>query len=223
MRPVAPWMLALLVCAGCSGARDAEDGSGELPGGSVTIWTDSTELFMEYPALVVGRPAKLAVHLTDLTDFSPLRSGRITLRFVPQGSGEAVVVSQDVPRLPGIFGPTVEFPQPGVYDLAIVVESPQARDSISVPGLRVYGPAEVPAGAEGEGGIVFLKEQQWRSPGFRTVFATDGVVIESFEAVGEVVPADGRAAEVAAPIGGLIEVGGAVRSPVPGQQVQSGQ
>jgi RND family efflux transporter MFP subunit len=224
MRPVVTSLIATLVCVSCAGGRGAENGAADPPGGSITLWTDSTELFMEHPALIVGQSAKFAVHLTDLTDFAPLRSGTLTLRFVPREGGEAIVVTQDAPRLPGIFGPTAEFAQPGVYDLAVLVESPQAHDSIAVPGLRVYaGAAEVAPGAEEDGGIAFLKEQQWRTPGFATVFATDGAVAESFEAIGEVVPAGGRAAEVAAPIGGMIEVDGAERSPAPGQWVRRGQ
>jgi RND family efflux transporter MFP subunit len=224
MRIIATALITTLLCFGCAGGRRAENSAAEPPGGSVTRWTDSTELFMEHPALIVGRPARFAVHLTDLTDFAPLHEGRITLRFVPQDGGESVVVTQDAPRLPGIFGATAEFGRPGVYDLAILVESPQARDSIAVPGLRVHAnAAEVPAGDEEDGGIPFLKEQQWKSPGFETAFASDGIVMETFDAAGEVVPAAGRAAEVAAPIGGLIEVDGAGRSPAPGQWVERGQ
>ncbi len=224
MRTIAPALLATFLCIACTGGRAAVNGTAEPPGGSVTLWTDSTELFMEHPALVVGRPARFAVHLTDLTDFVPLKEGRITLRFVPRDGGEPVVVTQDAPRLPGIFGATAEFGQPGVYDLAIRVASSQAHDSILVPGLRVFAsPAEVPTGEEDDGGISFLKEQQWKSPGFATAFATDGTVMETFDAAGEVVPAAGRAADVAAPIGGLIEVDGARHSPAAGQWVQRGQ
>jgi len=223
MRTIAT-VITTLLCFGCAGGRGAESGSTELPGGSVTRWTDSTELFMEHPALIVGAAAKFAVHLTDLTDFAPLRSGRITLRFVPRDGGASIVVTQDAPRIPGIYGPTVAFGRPGFYDLAVLVESPQARDSIAVPGLRVHaGAAEVSAGAEEDRGIPFLKEQQWKTPGFETAFATDGAIGESFEAAGEIVPAAGRAAEVAAPIGGLIEVDGSRRSPTPGQWVKRGQ
>ena len=224
MRTIATALITTLLCIGCAGGRGAESDAAEPPGGSITLWTDSTELFMEHPALIVGRPARFAVHLTDLTDFAPLKEGRITLRFVPRDGGEPITVTQDAPRLPGIFGATAEFGRPGAYDLAILVESPQVRDSIAVPGLHVFaGPAEVPTGEEGDGGIPFLKEQQWKSPGFETAFARDGAVMETFDAAGEVVPAAGRAAEVAAPIGGLIEVDGTGRSPAPGQWVERGQ
>jgi len=207
-------------CAGGAGENDAA----ELPGGAITRWTDSTELFMEHPALIVGLPARFAVHLTDLTDFAPLRSGRVTLRFVPTDGGEPIVVTQEAPRIPGIFGLTAEFGRAGVYDLAILVDSPQARDSISVPDLRVVANAgEVPADEGGDGDIPFLKEQQWKTPGFATAFATEGAVEESFDATGQVVPAAGRVAQVAAPIGGLIQMDGTGRSPAPGQWVGRGQ
>ncbi len=180
---------------------------------------------MEHPALIVGAPDKFAVHLTDVTDFAPLRSGKITLRFVPRSGGAPVVVTQDVPRAPGIYGPAPAFTAPGIYDLTLLVESPQARDSIMVPALRVYANAEEAPKEEGgaESGISFLKEQQWKTDGFGTAFAKRGSIVESFEASGQIIPAAGRMAEVAAPIGGLIDAGGVAQSPSPGQRVGRGQ
>ena len=201
------------------------DGAGEPAGGAITRWTDSTELFMEHPALIVGAPDKFAVHLTDLTDFAPLRSGRITLRFEPEDGGEPLVVVQEAPRSPGIYGPSPEFTRAGVYRLTIAVESPQARDVIRVADLRVYASAEAaPKEASGEeAGISFLKEQQWKTPGFATAFATMGSVAESFQATGQIVPAAGRLARVSAPVAGIVETTGLARSPAPGQRVARGQ
>ncbi len=219
-------LMLAMVLAGCAqgNAIGGEEEAGPA-GGAITLWTDSTELFMEHPALIVGEPDVFAVHLTDITDFEPLRSGRITLHFRPREGGEPLVVVQEQPRAPGIYGPSPEFERPGVYDLTIIVESPQARDSISVPGLRVYATAdEAPREEEGGGSeISFLKEQQWKSPGFRTAFATVGSVVESFQASGQIVPAAGRVAKVSAPIGGLIDVSGVAQSPSPGQRVSRGQ
>lgn len=224
MRTIATALIVSLLFAGCGGGRRAEDAAAEPAGGAITLWTDSTELFMEHPALIVGLPARFAVHLTDLTDHAPLASGSVTLRFVPRDGGDPTVVTQDAPRIPGIFGVTAEFGRPGVYGLAVLVRSPQATDSIPVPGLRVFADAgEAPTGDAEDGGIPFLKEQQWKAPGFATAFAQEGVVMETFDAAGEVIPATGRVADVGAPIGGLIEVAGASRSPAPGQWVERGQ
>jgi cobalt-zinc-cadmium efflux system membrane fusion protein len=194
-------------------------------GGAVTLWTDSTELFMEHPALIVGAPDKFAVHLTDLTNFAPLRSGRITLRFAPKDGGSPVVVTQDAPKSPGIYGPAPAFTRAGIYDLTIEVQSPQVRDVIRVPDLQVYASAaDAPkeAGAE-SGGIKFLKEQQWKTPGFATAFADSGTIQESFEATGQLVPAAGRMARISAPMAGLVETSGVANAPAPGQRVTRGQ
>ena len=218
-------VLLLVATVACT-RQDIPEGDGvELAGGVVTLWTDSTELFMEYPALIVGNPGTFAVHLTDLTDFTPLLSGVVTLRFEPRDGGEGFTVTQEAPRRPGIYGPAPVFPRAGLWDLTIFVESPQAQDSISVPGMRVYASAaDAPiVGDEMDEGIPFLKEQQWKTPGIRTEFAVSGTVRESFEATGTIVPAVGRYAEVSAPLSGLIAIEDARNSPAPGQRVTKEQ
>mgnify|MGYP001372958175 CR=1 FL=1 len=216
---------ALLVGCGRAASDDSVAGAAAPAGGAITLWTDSTELFMEHPALIVGAPDKFAVHLTDLTDFAPLLSGTITLRFVPRGGGEPLEVVQAEPSRPGIYGPSPVFTRPGVYDLTITVESPQARDVIEVPGLTVYVSAgEAPTEEDGvDGGIAFLKEQQWKTPGFATAFAMTGRVTESFEATGELLPAAGRMARISAPVAGIVEASGLEGAPAPGQRVARGQ
>lgn len=215
-----------MTACGESKAPAAAEGTADEPaGGAITQWTDSTELFMEHPALIVGAPDKFAVHLTDLTDFAPLRSGRITLTFTPRDGGAPVVVVQDAPRSPGIYGPSPTFTKAGVYDLVIRVESPQARDSLYVPGLTVYAnAAAAPRDAGGaENGIAFLKEQAWKTPGFRTAFAAEGNLAATFEAPGVIEPAAGRFAQVSAPIAGLVDASSLANAPAPGTRVSRGQ
>src|SRR5688500_19555271 len=100
-------LLGLLAVA-CSN-EDSGSEPAEPAGGAITQWTDSTELFMEHPALIVGMPDKFAVHLTDLTDFAPLREGRVTMRFTPRDGGAPLVVVQEAPSRPGIYGPAPTF------------------------------------------------------------------------------------------------------------------
>ena len=231
MRDIPPMRILLLAALTVS-AGACDRGDGEAPGaeggpagGAVTLWTDSTELFMEHPALIVGAPEKFAVHLTDLTDFAPLRSGRITLRFVPRDGGAPVVSTQEEPRVPGIYGPAPAFAEAGLYDLTLTVESPQAHDEIEVPGLRVYPGVEAAPSEEGgdPGGISFLKEQQWKAPGFATTAAAIGRVTGTFEATGQIVPAGGRIARLSAPVPGTIDAAGVAGAPIPGQRVTRGQ
>ncbi|NIR58123.1 MAG: efflux RND transporter periplasmic adaptor subunit, partial [Gammaproteobacteria bacterium] len=42
-----------------------------------TDYTDLTELFVEFPALVAGESSTFAAHVTRLSDYEPLISGRL--------------------------------------------------------------------------------------------------------------------------------------------------
>lgn len=212
-----------MVMTACRNAPngEADTDATERAGGVITLFTDSTELFMEHPALIVGVGGTFAAHLTDLTDFTPLRSGRIVLTFTPHGGGAPLVVTQEAPRVPGIYGPAPVFTAAGTYDLVIEVESPQARDRIAVPGLIVYATEEDAPFDEGEdSGIPFLKEQQWKTPEFRTAFADSGTLALAINVPGEIISAPGSAQVAAAPASGILEL--APNAPVVGMRVRRG-
>ena len=217
--------LGTLFATGCSNepAAEAEAEAPERAGGVITLFTDSTELFMEHPALIVGQGGTFAAHLTDLTDFTPLRSGRIVLTFTPRDGGEPLVATQDAPRVPGIYGPAPVFTKAGTYDLVIDVESPQARDRIEVPGLVVYATEEdAPFDDGGEdAGIPFLKEQQWKTPEFRTDFADSGSIEIAIDVPGEITSAPGASQVASAPAGGLLQL--AANAPAVGMRVRRGE
>ena len=87
-------MMALGVVA-CGAARTESDGADDAErggGGAVTIWTDSVELFFEYPPMVADQPGEpWAIHLTALRTFRPVTQGSLTLRFSgPDGGGEGL-------------------------------------------------------------------------------------------------------------------------------------
>lgn len=213
--------LGIAALSACGDAPVTDEEAPERAGGVITLFTDSTELFMEHPALIVGVGGTFAAHLTDLTDFTPLRSGRIVLTFTPRDGGAPLVVTQDAPRVPGIYGPAPVFTAAGTYDLVIDVDSPQAKDRIEVPGLVVYATEEDAPWDYGEdGGIPFLKEQQWRTPGFRTDFADSGSLAIALNVPGEITPAPGAAQMAAAPAGGLLDL--SESAPAVGMRVRRG-
>jgi membrane fusion protein, heavy metal efflux system len=134
----------------------------------VTQWNDSTELFLEYPELVAGRKTgNWAIHLTDMSDFQPIRTGTLTVRFTPIDGGGEQTFTLDAPARDGIFlmDPAVE--RPGTYSVTLDLSSPQAHTTHVLPEVVVHGSLEeAPREAEEEegGGIAFLKEQQWVIP-----------------------------------------------------------
>ncbi len=178
---------------------------GELEGeGEITLWSESTELFMEYPALLVGQSAVFAVHLTRLSDFAPLDRSTVTFRFRSE-RGAMVSVTVNEARIPGIYGPEVTFEEAGRYDLTIVIDG-MVDDTLHIHGIPVYATAdEVPHAHDDEDPdvISFLKEQQWAIP-FGTQQVDRMTLFESVEAHGELKPVLGQTATVSAPFAGIV-------------------
>ena len=68
----------LTLFSACSNHVHEEDGHGHEHGGiSITQWNDKTEIFMEYPPLVVGKEAAFAIHLSNMGDFKPVTEGTL--------------------------------------------------------------------------------------------------------------------------------------------------
>src|SRR5207248_3219700 len=95
--------------------RRSEPARTEPPSLNLTDWTDTTELYMEYPPLVAGRPAVFAVHLTRLSDFTPLTAGRTRIEFTPEHGGSPTVFTGREPSRPGAFRVEGAPPSPGRY------------------------------------------------------------------------------------------------------------
>ncbi len=202
--------------------NDEIEESGKTGSGAVTKWTDETELFMEYPEIIVGRETTFAVHLTRLSDFKPLSNS--TVRFTLQSEqGAEVSVTETEVQIPGIYGPDLTFDQAGRYDMTITI-SGMVNDTLQVDGIPVYNSAdEIPLAHEEENPnlIVFLKEQQWNIP-FGTREATGKTLTRTVEAHGEIQPAQSSEAVISAPFSGIILPSLNESIPVVGQQVSEG-
>ncbi len=173
---------------------------------SVTRWTADTELFAEYPPLVVGETSRLAIHLTRLDTFKALLDGRVEVR-LEGGTSPAESFSTDAPSRPGIFGVDVRPVRPGRRTLVVVLRARGLSDEHRVDGVIVHPTSAaaraVPAEEEGTPGISFLKEQQW-SLDFGTAVIREAAVRESLRVPARVVPRPGGTADVVAPIDGRL-------------------
>ena len=119
--------------------EDHSDGAhGHAPGAiAITLWTERTELFMEYPVLIIDEEAEFLAHLTDLRDFSPVIEGKLVCTF-KKPDGTTVRVTAERPSRPGIFIPVVTFSEPGVYAMELRLVGPQVEDLIHVADVQVY-------------------------------------------------------------------------------------
>ena len=219
------WLMftASVIAAACGGgdeaAAPAEESSAPI---AVTRWTDKTELFVEYPPLVVGQTSRFAVHLTDLQAFKAVATGQVEVQL--QGGGAPEIFRVDAPSRPGIFGVDVRPAGAGSRTLVLSLKSGGLADEHRVTGVTVYADREAArkaaSGTPGGGeGISFLKEQQWTLD-FATAVAEERAIRESLRVPAEIVARPGGSAEVVAPVNGrLIQVAALG----PGSQVAQGQ
>jgi len=143
---------------------------------AITHYAEETELFVEFPALVVGEESAFAAHLTRLSDFRPVDVGRVVVALSGGGAAEERFTVSG-PSVPGIFRPVARPQQSGSRRLSLRLESDALADLHDLGVVAVFADGDAAARAashdEGESGagISFLKEQQWAID-----FATEEVV-----------------------------------------------
>lgn len=221
------WALALVAAGACRGPSNE---SAEEPGIEavvVTQWNDSTELFLEYPHPVAGeQTGNWAIHLTDMDDFKPIRSGTVQVSFMNPAGAAAERFTIEEPLRDGIFLLDPVVSEPGDYEVRIELSSPQARSTHTLPSVHVFPSfAEAPLEGEEEAGggtIAFLKEQQWVIP-FRVSAAEEQEVRASVRAPAEIVAPDGALVQVSAPVDGIAPAVPNRGAPSVGARVAEGQ
>ena len=197
---------SIMLFLSCNSQRNEEPAPDEqLQPLSYTIYTDETELFVEFPPLVSGETVRFAAHLTELENFKPITEGNLTVSLIKEGKGIRSTV--DGPTSPGIFRPGLQPKEAGIYQLVFDLESPGLQDRIVINNVSVYpdvatalaNQEEVVPGDE----ITYLKEQAWK-----TDFANMAVIPQPFSNVlktsGEILPAQGSETVLAAKTNGIV-------------------
>ncbi len=183
-------IIIALIQVSCQSAKEQEhahDATGnhinqgiEIPALDYTIWTDKTELFVEFPALVVGKTSRFAAHFTVLEKHQPVREGSVTVSLVKDVKGIRHTV--EAPSSPGIFTPSLQPKAAGFYQLVFDITTPTYRDNIVIDNVQVFANAEeaihtIGGEDENAGAIGFLKEQAWKID-FQTSPVISGEIYE---------------------------------------------
>ena len=226
----------LIVCAfGCGHGHDDKDGHAhddkgghaaeeELPGQSVTVWTERTELFMEYKPLIVGKETGFAAHVTVDATGKPVTTGSATITLTLSGA-QPIEASIKEPSNPGIFRPTITPTKAGKCELTMSITSPQLTDSFAIGPCEVYANQAaarlaLKEGPEPSGRITYLKEQAWKTD-FATVPVAQRDLQDGVRATGEIRPVAGKEAQITAPSAGRVSL--ASPAPLLGMPVKKDQ
>jgi RND family efflux transporter MFP subunit len=210
--------------AGCAEEGTIEDDHAHDHGNiAATVWTDRSELFMEYPLLMVDHESEFLAYLTILENFKPVTKGGLTLTF-REGTRVVHQVVAERPARDGVFAPVAKLPEAGTFDLEVLVEGPQLSERIDAGTVAVYMEGKEPHLRHDDelGTISFLKEQQWKID-FRTEEARVHAMKGTVRAVGDIEPKLQYHADVVSPVEGIVVAGNNHLLPPPGGEVQKGQ
>lgn len=192
---------------------------------SVTLFTQKTELFMEYNPLVAGRKASFLAHLTILGKaFQPVRKGRLTLHFM-RGDQEVTSLVAAKPLRKGIFKPEGKAPPAGKYTLELRLTTGVISDVIKVDSAVVYSTVKAakkanPKLPEDGNELSFLKEQQWKIT-FATELAKHRILRDGLSLPAECQALPSNHLKLTAPIAGKVgRIDPGVRE---GRRVKQGQ
>ncbi|WP_420441268.1 efflux RND transporter periplasmic adaptor subunit [Candidatus Palauibacter sp.] len=192
-------------------------------GGVVTHWTESLELFVEYPPHVRGVASDpWAIHLTWLADWKPVREGRLVLLLRgPGGAREEIVLP--APASPGVYGASPTLTETGTWRADLTLTARGGDHAIPVGQLRVFESEDaLPHDVEQPlpGLIALPKEEQWAMP-FEVTVAEMRRIPNSIPVTGEIAAPARGLAYVSTPVEGLVLVQGP--SPAPGEVVREGE
>lgn len=170
-----------------------------------TLYSDKTELFVEFKPLVVGDVSKFAAHFTALGEtFLPLTEGQITVSLIMGEDGIRATANE--PSSPGIFRLALQPKKAGKGKIVFDIKTKDFTDRINIENVTVY-PDEASASKaptiEDGGDITYLKEQAWKVD-----FANTEIKKESFYKVvranGQILPAPNSQATVSAQVSGVL-------------------
>lgn len=171
-----------------------------------TLYTDNSELFVEYKPFIVGETSKFAAHFTILgKQFTALTDAKITVSLIVGDKG--IRSSIDSCSSPGIFRLALEPNSAGKGTLIFEVVTKTFTDKFVIDNVIIYPDIKtaqekyVPV--EGKGDVTYLKEQAWKVD-----FANAPVKRQNFSDViktsGQLLSAPGDEMVVVAKASGII-------------------
>lgn len=178
------WAGMLLIS--CSSKDHSKNTSEKIPTLSYTIWTPKTELFVEFPALVVGKQSKFAAHFTTIKKHQPINKGMVTVSLIQGNKGIRKTV--DAPSFSGVFLPVLQPNKAEKGRLEFLIKTETYTDTITISQVEVYATIKEAQKAlnglkKEKNKITFLKEQAWKME-FQTAKVKEKMVFHTINTSG---------------------------------------
>ena len=132
--------LALVLASALSGCqRNAQPHAEaeEVEAIARTEFTPRIENFFEYEPLKRGKASQFLIHLTDLTDGSPVEKADVTLRIRPKSGGGGNEVKARIGKVTGIYVADVNIATAGSYDIEFHVKNNKLDERLPLADFKV--------------------------------------------------------------------------------------
>ena len=215
-------VLSAILFSGCTSKPEEQTHEHGMEPLSYTLYSDKTEIFVEFKPLVVGSTAKFAAHFTILGEkFLPLSEGTVTVSLIVAEKG--IKQSVDAPTSPGIYRLSLNPVVAGTGKLVFDIKTKNFTDQIIIDNVKVYADEKTAIADQPEEGgnsdIVYSKEQAWRVD-----FANTAVAKKPFSNIiktsGQILSAPGDEIIVTAKASGLVLFSG--NKTIIGSEVNAG-
>ena len=105
---------------------------------SRTEFAGRVENYFEYEALHAGKASPFRIHLTDMSDGSPVENAEVTLAVRGKGSGDAVAqTTARVGKVTGIYVAELNIPRAGNYDIEFHIKNDKLDERMPLSDFKV--------------------------------------------------------------------------------------
>jgi|SRR5215203_1031203 len=126
----------LLVQAGCARTQPTAP-EHEEEALSRTEFTERMENFFEHDPLRAGKPSQFLIHLTDLSDGTPVEKAEVTLTTRAKDGSEISQTKARVGKVTGIYVADVAIANRGDYDIEFHVKNAKLDERIALKDFKV--------------------------------------------------------------------------------------
>ena len=129
-----------LTLSGCSNSRPTASPppAAEPEAIARTEFTDRVENYFEYEPLHAGKPSQVRIHLTDLSDGSPVEKAEVSLAVRPKGGNNTLVqTTARVGKVTGIYVAELNIPRSGDYDIEFHIKNAKLDERLPLGDFKV--------------------------------------------------------------------------------------
>lgn len=127
---------------------------------TLTLFSDKTELFVEYHPLIVGRTTTFINHLTKLETYKPYKNASITVKLENNNTG--IKNTSRIINKNNTLTTKLTPKKSGIYKLIFHIKTPLGEETFTAKTIEVYSnEKDAKASIIDKKHTSFLKEQAW--------------------------------------------------------------